>query len=97
MWGNSPETVVSQVVAEEFDVDPASVVVTYADSQHALPGTGPGGSRYTVMVSGAVAGAAAELKDKIRRIASDKLEVEPRPTSSSATAASASSASPTGS
>ena len=45
LWGNSPETVVSQVVAEEFDVDPASVVVTYADSQHALPGTGPGGSR----------------------------------------------------
>lgn len=76
MWGNSPETVVSQVVAEEFDVDPASVVVTYADSQHALPGTGPGGSRYTVMVSGAVAGAAAELKEKIRRIASHKLEVD---------------------
>ena len=75
MWGNSPETVVSQVVAEEFDVDPASIVVTYADSQNALPGTGPGGSRYTVMVSGAVAGASAELKEKIRRIASDKLEV----------------------
>ena len=74
LWGNSPETVVSQVVAEEFDIDPASVVVTYADSQHALPGTGPGGSRYTVMVSGAVAGAATEVKDKIRRIASHKLE-----------------------
>ena len=42
LWGNSPETVVSQVVAEEFDVDPNDVVVTYADSQHALPGTGPG-------------------------------------------------------
>ena len=64
-----------EVVAEEFDVDPSSIVVTYADSQHALPGTGPGGSRYTVMVSGAVAGAASELKEKIRRIASDKLEV----------------------
>ena len=75
MWGNSPETVVSMVVAEEFDVDPSTVVVTYADSQHALPGTGPGGSRYTVMVSGAVAGAAAQMKEKIRRIASDKLEV----------------------
>jgi CO/xanthine dehydrogenase Mo-binding subunit len=75
LWGNSPETVVSQVVAEEFDVDPASVVVTYADSQHALPGTGPGGSRYTVMVSGAVAGAAGEVKEKIRRIAALKLEV----------------------
>jgi CO/xanthine dehydrogenase Mo-binding subunit len=62
-------------VAEEFDVDPSSVVINYADSQNALPGTGPGGSRYSVMVSGAVAGAASELKDKIRRIASDKLEV----------------------
>ncbi len=75
LWGNSPETVVAQVVAEEFDVDPASVVVTYADSQHALPGTGPGGSRFTVMVSGAVAGAAAEVKEKIKRIAAMKLEV----------------------
>jgi CO/xanthine dehydrogenase Mo-binding subunit len=74
-WGNSPETVVAQVVAEEFDVDPGSIVVTYADSQHALPGTGPGGSRYTVMVSGAVAGASAEIKEKILRIVSDKLEV----------------------
>ena len=75
LWGNSPETVVSQVLAEEFDVDPASITVTYADSQHALPGTGPGGSRYTVMVSGAVAGAAAELKDKIKRLVAHKLEV----------------------
>ena len=75
LWGNSPETVVSQVVAEEFDVDPSSVVVTYADSQHALPGTGPGGSRYTVMVSGAVAGAAAQVKEKIKRIAANRLEV----------------------
>jgi CO/xanthine dehydrogenase Mo-binding subunit len=75
LWGNSPETVVSQVVAEEFDVDPASVVVTFADSQHALPGTGPGGSRYTVMVSGAVAGAAGEVKAKLRRIAAHQLEV----------------------
>ncbi len=74
-WGNSPETVVSQVVAEEFDVDPTSVVVTYADSQHALPGTGPGGSRYTVMVSGAVVGAATQVKDKLKRIASHQLEV----------------------
>jgi CO/xanthine dehydrogenase Mo-binding subunit len=73
-WGNSPETVVSQVVAEEFDVEPDSVLVTYADSQHALPGTGPGGSRFTVMVAGAVAGASSTLKQKIRRIAADKLE-----------------------
>ena len=95
LWGNSPETVVAQVVAEEFDVDPASVVVTYADSRHALPGTGPGGSRFTVMVSGAVAGAAAEVKEKIKRIAALKLEVS-RTISSFATAEWASSALPTG-
>jgi CO/xanthine dehydrogenase Mo-binding subunit len=77
LWGNSPETVVSQVVAEEFDVEPSSVIVTYADSQHALPGTGPGGSRYTVMVSGAVAGAAGEVKEKLKRIAAHKLEASP--------------------
>jgi CO/xanthine dehydrogenase Mo-binding subunit len=76
LWGNSPETVVSQVVAEEFDVAPDAITVTYADSQHALPGTGPGGSRYTVMVSGAVAGAAAQLKDKIKRLVAHKLEVD---------------------
>jgi len=54
------------------------VVVTYADSQHALAGTGPGGSRHTVVVSGAVAGAAAQVKEKIRRIAATKLEASER-------------------
>jgi carbon-monoxide dehydrogenase large subunit len=76
-WGNSPETVASQVVAEEFDIDPKDVVVTYADSQHALPGTGPGGSRYSVMVAGALVGASKRLKDKITRIAGHQLEVSP--------------------
>ena len=47
LWGNSPETVVSQVVAEEFDVDPTSIVVTYADSQHALPGNRARAARAT--------------------------------------------------
>jgi CO/xanthine dehydrogenase Mo-binding subunit len=76
-WGNSPETVVTQVVAEEFDVDPSDIVVTYADSQHALPGTGPGGSRFTVMVTGALVGASARLKEKIKKIAAHELEVSP--------------------
>ena len=82
LWGNSPETVVAQVVAEEFDVDPASVVVTYADSQNALPGTGPGGSRYTVMVSGAVAG---RRRSSRRRSGGSRATCSrrPRPTSSS--------------
>lgn len=75
MWGNSPETVVAMIVAEEFGVDPYKVNVAYADSARALPGTGPGGSRFTVMAAGAVRGASRKLQHKLFRIASDALEV----------------------
>src|SRR5437016_930346 len=61
-WGNSPETVVSQVVGEEFGIDPATVNVAYESTDHGLPGAGPGGSRMTVMLSGAVRGAAMKVK-----------------------------------
>jgi carbon-monoxide dehydrogenase large subunit len=76
MWGNSPETVAAQVVAEEFDIDPADVIVTYADSQHALPGTGPGGSRFTVMVTGALVGASHQLQEKMKLIVAKNLEAD---------------------
>jgi len=73
-WGNSPETVVSQIVAEEFGVDPTTVSVTYDSTSHGLPGAGPGGSRMTVMLSGAVHGAAAKIKEKMSKIAAHLLE-----------------------
>jgi CO/xanthine dehydrogenase Mo-binding subunit len=76
-WGNSPETVVAQTVAEEFGIEPSQVTVTYEDSQHALPGAGPGGSRMTVMLTGAVVGAARKLKDKLARIAAHQFEAAP--------------------
>lgn len=76
-WGNSPETVVAQTVAEEFGIDPAQVTVTYEDSQHGLPSAGPGGSRMTVMLTGATVGAARKLKDKMARIAAHVLEAAP--------------------
>ena len=75
MWGNSPETVAAMVVAEEFGIDPAKVNIRYADSAHALPGTGPGGSRFTVMVTGAIRGASRKLHKKIIDIAAHTLEV----------------------
>ncbi|MDP3984367.1 MAG: molybdopterin-dependent oxidoreductase [Acidimicrobiia bacterium] len=46
-WGNSPETMVAQLVAEEFDVHPESVSVIYPGSAQGLVATGPGGSRST--------------------------------------------------
>ncbi len=76
-WGNSPETVVAQTIAEEFGIDPAQVTVTYEDSQHGLPGAGPGGSRMAVMLTGATAGAARKLKDKLARIVAHQFEAAP--------------------
>ena len=68
--GNSPETVAAMVLAEQLGMDPADISVTYSDSDHGLPGTGPAGSRYTVMITGAVTGAAKIIKEKLKRVAS---------------------------
>ncbi|SEO39173.1 CO or xanthine dehydrogenase, Mo-binding subunit [Salinihabitans flavidus] len=68
-WGNSPETVVGQVVAELLGVDPTDIIFTYADTDHGLPSAGPAGSRYTVMISGAVVGATEKLVTKMKRMA----------------------------
>ena len=76
-WGNSPETMVAQLVAEEFDCSPYDVSVVYHGSRDGLPATGPGGSRTTVMLAGAVEGAAVKIKDKARRAAAHLLEITP--------------------
>lgn len=76
-WGNSPETMVAQLVAEEFDCEPHSVNVVYAGSNQGLPATGPGGSRFTVMIAGAIEGASGKVKEKATKIASHLLEASP--------------------
>ncbi len=73
-WGNSPETMVAQLVAEEFDVEPHDVSVVYAGTRDGLPATGPGGSRTTVMLAGAVEGASERIKDKAFKVAEHLLE-----------------------
>ncbi|MDP8923980.1 MAG: xanthine dehydrogenase family protein molybdopterin-binding subunit [Chloroflexota bacterium] len=75
-WGNSPGTVVAQVLAEEFGIDPDQVVIDYADSQGGALSAGPGGSRLTVMLSGATRGASGRLKEKMARIAAHLLETD---------------------
>ncbi|MDT7578057.1 MAG: aerobic carbon-monoxide dehydrogenase large subunit [Pseudonocardiales bacterium] len=77
LWGNSPETVVSQVVAEEFGIDPADVSVGYADSTTGALSAGPGGSRLTIMLSGATRGASRLIRDKMIRIAANAMEMAP--------------------
>ena len=73
-WGNSPETMATQIVAEHLTMTPDDIHVTYSDTDHGLNGTGPGGSRYTVMIAGAIAGASAKIKSKLMRVASHFLE-----------------------
>jgi CO/xanthine dehydrogenase Mo-binding subunit len=75
--GTAAETVAAQIVATEFSVDPDKVSVTRIDWQAGSPSTGPAGSRLTVMLGGALHGAAAQVKDKIRRIAGHLLEASP--------------------
>ena len=75
-WGNSPETVVTQVLAEQFTVGPSDITIGYADSDSGFNSAGPGGSRFTVMVSGAAVSAAGTLKQKMKRIAAHALEAD---------------------
>jgi CO/xanthine dehydrogenase Mo-binding subunit len=75
-WGNSPETMVAQLVAEEFDCEPHDVSVVYAGTRNGLPATGPGGSRTTVMLAGAVEGASERIKDKAFKVAEHLLEAD---------------------
>ncbi len=76
-WGNSPETMVAQLVAEEFDCEPHDVSIVYQGSRNGLPATGPGGSRTTVMLAGAVEGATAKIKAKALRAAAHLMEANP--------------------
>ncbi len=72
--GNSPETIVTQMVAEQFKVDPADISVAYADSHAAFNGVGPQGSRFTAMIAGAVVLATKKIEAKLKKFAAHMLE-----------------------
>ena len=75
-WGNSPETVATQVLAEQLHMSPDDIVVTYADTDAGFNSTGPGGSRFTVMITGALVGASRQLRDKLFLIAGHLMEAD---------------------
>lgn len=72
-WGNSPETMAKQLTAEYLGIDPQRIAVNYGATEHGLISKGPVGSRYTVMVAGAIAGAARQLRDKMLDFAAHML------------------------
>ena len=63
--GQGHETLVSTVVGEILERDPAQIRVIHADSLQALPSNSPVGSRMAIMLGGAAAGAARQIKETL--------------------------------
>ncbi|ROO62044.1 xanthine dehydrogenase molybdenum binding subunit apoprotein [Micromonospora sp. Llam0] len=74
--GQGIETVMAQIVAEVFDVDPSTVTVVLSDTDILRDGAGTFGSRSTVVGGMAVRMAAEEVLRKARQIAADLLKAE---------------------
>ena len=75
--GQGHETLVSTVVGEILERDPATIRVIHADSLNALPSNSPVGSRMAIMLGGAAAGAARKIKDALIAIAAHNFECSP--------------------
>jgi carbon-monoxide dehydrogenase large subunit len=76
--GQGHETTTAQVVASEFGIDPAAVVVTTGDTGTTPFGSGSIGARAGSYFVSAVADACRELKEKITRILAYDLKIEAR-------------------
>ena len=75
--GNSPETIVTQILAEQFTVQPSDIVIDYADTHSGFNGVGPQGSRFTAMIAGACVSAGVKIKTKLKLLAGHLLEADP--------------------
>lgn len=73
-WGNSPETMAAQIVSEALTVEPTDVAISYSDQDTGFNSVGPGGSRYTVMLAGAIVSAVKTLRTKLFRLAAHMME-----------------------
>ena len=72
--GQGHETLVSTVVGEVLERDPATIRVVHADSLSALPSNTPVASRMAIMLGGAAAGAARQIKEALVAIAAHNLD-----------------------
>jgi len=75
--GQGVATMVATVTAQELRVEPERIRVEIGDTDGAAYGTGAWGSRSTVVASGAIKAAAAELREKGSKIAAHLLECAP--------------------
>ncbi len=75
--GQSVETTMAQLIADELGVDYEDVTVVQADTQSTPYGPGTGGSRTAVVAGGAARGAAIAVRDKAITIAAHMMEAAP--------------------
>ncbi len=75
--GQGHETLVSTVLGEILERDPAGIRVVHADSLNALPSNSPVGSRMAIMLGGAAAGAAKKIKAALLAIGAHNLGLAP--------------------
>ncbi|HMG60391.1 MAG TPA: xanthine dehydrogenase family protein molybdopterin-binding subunit, partial [Burkholderiales bacterium] len=75
--GQGHESLVSTVLGEILERDPATIRVVRADSLTALPSNSPVGSRMAIMLGGAAAGAAKQIKETLIAIAAHNFECPP--------------------
>jgi aerobic carbon-monoxide dehydrogenase large subunit len=75
--GQSVETTMAQIVADELGVDLDDVTVVQADTQSTPYGPGTGGSRTAVIAGGAAREASAAVRAKIVAIAAHAMEASP--------------------
>jgi len=75
--GQSLETTMAQVVADELGVEPGQVRVIQGDTDATPYGPGTGGSRSTVILGTAVRQAAGEVRDRMVAIVAQQLEASP--------------------
>lgn len=74
--GQGLATTLSQVIADEFGVDPERVVFRAGDTSLLPYGVGTFASRSAVTAGSAAVNAARKLKERLREIASDVLELD---------------------
>ncbi len=75
LQGQGQYTVATQLLADYFGVEMEAVRVVYADTDHAPPHFGPGGSRLGVAITGAILGACQIISTNLCRAASVLLQV----------------------
>jgi 3-oxo-Delta1-steroid hydratase/dehydrogenase large subunit len=75
--GQGHESLVSTVLGEILERDPATIRVARADSLTALPSNSPVGSRMAIMLGGAAAGAAKQIREALVAIAAHNFECSP--------------------